>query len=103
MLCMSKKLPIPIDKRKIKKFCSKYHIISLRLFGSVLTSKFNKKRDVDVLVEFDRKHIPTLFQFVDIEEELSEIFGRDVDLNTPSSLSHFFRKEVLSQAEYLYG
>jgi predicted nucleotidyltransferase len=100
---MPKKLPIPINKRKIQKFCSKYHIISLRLFGSVLTSKFNKKSDVDVLVEFDRKYTPTLFQIVDIEEELSEIFGRTVDLNTPGSLSRFFRNEVLSRAEYLYG
>jgi len=100
---MSQKLPISIDKRKIQKFCAKHHITSLRLFGSVLTSKFNKKSDVDVLVEFDRKHIPTLFQFVDIEEELSDILGRSVDLNTPNSLSHFFRNEVLSQAKYLYG
>lgn len=99
---MLKKLPISIDKRKIQRFCSKHHITSLRLFGSVLTSKFNKKSDIDVLVEFDRKYIPTLFQFVDIEEELSEMFGREVDLNTPSSLSRFFRNAILAQAEYLY-
>ena len=100
---MLKKLPIPVDKRKIQRFCSKHHITSLRLFGSVLTSKFTRKSDVDVLVEFDRKHIPTLFQFVDIEEELSELFGREVNLKTPGSLSRFFRNDVLSQAEYLYG
>ncbi len=99
---MLKKLPIRIDRRKIQRFCFKHHITSLRLFGSVLTPKFNKKSDVDVLVEFDRKHIPTLFQFVDIEEELSEMFGREVDLNTPSSLSRFFRSAVLAQAEYLF-
>jgi uncharacterized protein len=100
---MAQRLPIPIDKHKIKKLCLKYHITSLCLFGSVLTAKFNKKSDVDVLVEFDQKHIPTLFQFVDIEEELTKIFGRPVDLNTPKSLSRFFRNEVLSQAKYLYG
>lgn len=100
---MAQKLPIFIDKRKIQKFRAKHHIKSLRLFGSVLTSKFSKKSDVDVLVEFDHKHIPTLFQFVDIEEELSSILGRPVDLNTPNSLSRFFRNEVLSQAKYLYG
>jgi predicted nucleotidyltransferase len=100
---MTQKLPISIDRKKIQRFCTKHHITSLGLFGSVLTSKFNKKSDVDVLVEFDRKHIPTLFQFVDIEEELSEIFGRTVDLNTPDSLSRFFRNDVLSRAKYLYG
>ena len=96
-------LPIPINKRKIGAFCRKYHITYLALFGSILTSHFTMSSDVDILVKFNKKHIPGLFGMVDMQEELSEIVGRDVDLKTPNSLSRYFRDEVLSQAKVLYG
>ena len=84
--------------RLIKKavFCEKYHILSLALFGSVLTSRFCNTSDVDILVQFAKRHIPNLFELVDIEEELSVIVGRKVDLRTPNELSPYFRDEVLS-------
>jgi uncharacterized protein len=97
------KLPIPINKRKLSAFCRKYHITYLALFGSVLTSHFTASSDVDILVKFDKKHIPGLFGMVDMQEELSEIVGREVDLKTPNGLSRYFRDEVLSTAKVLYG
>jgi predicted nucleotidyltransferase len=54
-------------------------------------------------VKFDKKHIPGLFNIFDIQEELSAIVGREVDLKTPNSLSRYFRDEVLSKAQVLYG
>lgn len=97
------KLAISINKKKIASFCEKYHILSLALFGSVLTPRFNSASDVDVLVQFCKLHIPTLFEIVDIEEELSNIVGRKVDLRTPNELSPYFRDEVLAQARVIYG
>ena len=38
-----------------------------------------------------------------MQDELSELLGRKVDLNTPACLSPYFRKEVLDEAEMLYG
>lgn len=98
-----RKILISIDKRKIEKFCRKYHIVYLALFGSVLTANFSKKSDVDILVKFEKKHIPHLFSFAGIESELSEIIGREVDLKTPNDLSPLFRDEVLAKAKTLYG
>ncbi len=97
-----KKLPIRINKRKIGAFCRKYHITYLALFGSVLTSRFTASSDVDVLVKFNKKNIPGLFGIVDMQEELSAIVGREVDLKTPNGLSRYFRDEVLSTAKVLY-
>ena len=94
---------LPINKEKIRMFCKKHHIVNLALFGSILTSQFNTKSDVDVLVSFDNKHIPTLFDLVDMESELSSIVGRHVDLKTPNDLSPYFRDEVLSNAKFIYG
>ena len=96
-------LPIPINKKKIGILCKKYHITYLALFGSILTSHFSSSSDVDILVKFNKKHIPGLFGIIDIQEELSAIVGRDVDLKTPNSLSRYFRNEVLSKAQVLYG
>jgi predicted nucleotidyltransferase len=38
-----------------------------------------------------------------MEEELSEILGRKVDLNTPHFLSRYFRDLVLAEAEVQYS
>ena len=96
------KIPLSINKEKIKRFCGKYHIVYLALFGSILTPRFTASSDVDVLVKFDKQHIPTLFDLVDMEDELSSIMGRQVDLKTPNDLSPYFRKEVLESAAPLY-
>jgi predicted nucleotidyltransferase len=57
---------------------------------------------VDVLVEFEPGHTPGL-SFFRMEEELSQILGRKVDLNTPQSLSRYFRESVLNEAEVQYS
>jgi predicted nucleotidyltransferase len=93
---------VSINKKRIVDFCKKHHIISLELFGSILTPHFSSKSDVDILVKFEKKHIPSLFDIVDMEEELTSIVGRKVDLKTPEDLSSYFRDEVLAQAKILY-
>ena len=60
--------------------------------------------DVDVLVEFDKNHIPSYFELLDMEEELKKLFnGYKVDLRTPGDLSRYFRKDVLKSAEVLFA
>ncbi|MDX8430304.1 MAG: nucleotidyltransferase family protein [Candidatus Algichlamydia australiensis] len=97
------KTPVKIEKRKISNFCKKHHIAYLALFGSVITPYFTKKSDVDVLVKFEKAHIPNLFGIVEMESELSEIFGYPVDLRTPNDLSPYFRDDVLATAKTIYG
>lgn len=97
------KLPIPINKREISAFCRRHHITYLALFGSILTSHFTASSDVDILVKFDKKHIPGLFGIFNMQEELSAIMGRSVDLKTPNGLSRYFRDSVLSSAKVIYG
>ena len=97
------KIPIHLSKSKNEKFCKKYHIVYLALFGSILTPKFNEQSDVDVLVKFEKKHIPHLFDMVKMESELASVVGRSVDLKTPNDLSSYFRDNVLAQAMIIYG
>jgi uncharacterized protein len=93
---MKPKIKVPLER--IKKFCKSHHINSFSLFGSVITERFNKKSDIDVLVEFDKAHIPSFFGLADMQFELEELFNRAVDLRTPNDLSIYFREEVVSNA-----
>ena len=92
---------IQIPKEQIADFCRRHHIRRLSLFGSVLTDHFRPDSDVDVLVEFEEGHIPGL-AFFGMEEELSGIFGRKTDLNTPGFLSRYFRSNVIHHAQVQY-
>ncbi|HLA83436.1 MAG TPA: nucleotidyltransferase family protein [Thermoguttaceae bacterium] len=92
---------IDISRSSIAEFCHRHHIRRLAIFGSILRDDFRPESDVDVLVEFELGATPG-FGFVGIQDELSEILGRRVDLHTPSSLSRYFRDEVLREAEALY-
>ena len=92
---------IAIPQEQVEAFCKLHHIRRLSLFGSVLRSDFRPSSDVDVLVEFEPGYVPGL-AFFGMEEELSAILGRKVDLNTPGFLSGYFRDEVMRSSEERY-
>jgi predicted nucleotidyltransferase len=92
---------IEIPAKRVRDFCRRHHIRRLALFGSVLRDDFRPDSDVDVIVEFESGHAPGL-DFFAMQEELSGIFGRSVDLNTPGFLSSHFRDRVLADAEVQY-
>jgi len=92
---------IDIPQEQIEDFCHRHHITKMALFGSVLRDDFGPRSDVDVLVEFHPEHIPGL-SFFDIQDELSEMFQRRVDLVTFKGLSKYIRKIVLEEAQPVY-
>jgi hypothetical protein len=95
-------IKIKLPKQKIADFCRRHHIRKLAVFGSALREDFRPDSDVDVLVEFEPGHTPGL-AFFGMEQELSELLGRKVDLNTPQFLSPYFRDKVLAEAEVQYA
>ncbi len=92
---------ITIDQRALADFCKKRHVQKLSLFGSAVRADFQPESDLDLLIKFQPGHTPGL-AFFTLSEELSAFFGRKVDLNTPRSLSPYFREQVLSESETLY-
>lgn len=98
---------IPIDYEKIKAFCEKWKITEFSLFGSVLTDEFRPDSDVDVLVTFAEDAHWTLFDFVHVEGELRELFGREVDLveriAVEQSPNYIRRKSILSNTRRVYA
>jgi predicted nucleotidyltransferase len=92
---------IRIDRERLAEFCRRNHIRKLALFGSILRDDFRPESDVDVLVEFEPGHVPGL-RFFALEQELSRLLRRRVDLNTPNFISPYFRGRVLADAEVQY-
>ncbi|PKN67817.1 MAG: nucleotidyltransferase [Deltaproteobacteria bacterium HGW-Deltaproteobacteria-15] len=97
-----KRAKIEIPEKKIAEFCRRHNIRRLALFGSVLGDDFTPDSDVDVLVEFEPGTRIGL-RFFALQEELSRMLGRKVDLNTPGFLSRYFRERVMEEAEDQYA
>jgi len=101
------KAQIVIPEERIQDFCRRWRITEFALFGSVLREGFAPDSDIDVLVQFspDAKH--SLFNMVHMEDELRELFGRDVDLvsrrGIESSRNAIRRQSILDSAEVIYA
>ena len=100
-------LQIKLSETEIAAFCRKWQIDEFALFGSALRDDFNEKSDVDVLVTFSPKAKWTLFDHVDMQDELKELFGRKVDLITrggiEQSRNYIRRREILDSAKVIYA
>jgi predicted nucleotidyltransferase len=100
---MDGRVRIAVSKTHIEEFCRSHGIRRLSFFGSVLRDDFGPASDVDVLVEFEPGRRIGLLRMAHIENELSALLNRKVDLRTPEDLSRYFRQEVLDSAETHYA
>jgi len=95
-------IEVPMDR--LRDFCRRWKIKELSLFGSVLRDDFRPDSDVDVLVEFEPNHGWSLYEVVDMEDELRVMFGRDVDLVMKGGLRNpIRRREILNHRQVLYA
>lgn len=92
---------IAIPRETIALFCRQNGIRRLALFGSVLRDEFGPESDVDILIDFEPGY-RVGFGFVRLQDELSRILGRTVDLNTREDLSRYFRDDVAREAVTVY-
>lgn len=101
---MSTKLQIDIQADKVAEFCRRSRIRELSLFGSVLRDDFCEDSDVDVLVDLDPNAQHSLFDLVRMEEDLSTLLGRKVDLVEKSGLRNPFRRyEILRTRQVIFA
>lgn len=78
-----------------------YGVSALGIFGSYAAGQAGRRSDLDLLVEFDRP--PTLFQFVRLERQLSQLLGVKVDLVMKSALKPEIGQRILRQVMPLGG
>jgi len=98
---------IHIQKGKIVAFCHRWKVVEFALFGSVLRKDFRADSDMDVLVTFSDYVQWTLLDHVEMQDELKNIFEREVDLvsrrGIERSRNYIRRKAILSSAEVVYA
>jgi len=98
---------VKIDREQIAAFCQKWQVAELSLFGSVLREDFRPTSDVDVLISFLPEARHTLFDMVHMQDELREIFGREVDLvertAVEQSRNYIRRREILNSLEVIHA
>jgi predicted nucleotidyltransferase len=98
-------ITIPTDE--ITKFCRRWKIRELALFGSVLREDFSPDSDLDILVTFAADADWGLLDHVQMQQELQTLLQRNVDLISKRALERspnwLRRKEILSTAQVLFS
>ncbi len=74
----------------------KYHVRSFLLFGSYAKGEQTEQSDIDLLVDFQQ--IIDMFEMIDLQEYLQNLFGKKVDLGTKKGLKSFVKNSILSEA-----
>ena len=84
------------DQRALSKVCRKYGVKKLSLFGSGARGELRPDSDVDLMVEFKRSSKTTSFGLIDIQDDLSAIFGdRKVQTTSPEILENPYRRKTI--------
>jgi hypothetical protein len=102
---MRRALPVELPQERIRGFCTKHGVRELSVFGSLLRDDFGPQSDVDVLITLAPGQTMSVEKYLDMRDELSEIFGgRPVDLVQERLLTNPYRRhEILSTREVLYA
>jgi len=102
---MNERLTIP--RERLEGFCRRWNITELALFGSALRGDFRSDSDVDLLVSFSDEAHHSLLDLVRMQDELAQMFGREVDLVERTAIersrNYIRRKAILSSAEPIYA
>lgn len=87
-------------------FCEKWKVTGMWLFGSAARGEAGPNSDIDIMVSFDSNAGTSLFDMVEMEEELAALFGCDVDVvgreSVEKSENHIRRNAVLRDARLMY-
>ena len=96
-------LRIDIDRGKVADFSSRHMVAELAVFGSALRDDFGPHSDIDILVTFKPGARVTLFDLVEMADELSSLFGRPVDLVPKNGLKPRIRRSILESSQVFYA
>ncbi len=89
---------------KICKLCEQHYVSQLSVFGSILTDKFNKNSDIDLLVDFCNIDLQNYADnYFSLKQALEEIFRQQVDLLENKAIKNpYLRQSIDSSKRLLY-
>ena len=92
---------VKFDENRLADFCRRHGIVRLRLFGSAARDEDGPESDVDLIADFG---VPIgYFELIRAEDDLTEFFGRPVDLLTEPAISKYMRDDVLASAQVIFA
>ena len=87
-----------IDAGALAAICLRYGVKKMSLFGSAARNELRPGSDVDLMVEFKRSSKTTSFGLIDMQEELSPLFGnRRVEITSPGILENPYRRRTIER------
>jgi len=96
-------LRVIFDEVRLREICQTWRITQLALFGSVLRDDFRPESDIDVLLTFDPAANWSLFDLMDLQENLQQILGRKVDLVEQKAIRNPYRREsIMATRKIIY-
>ncbi len=87
-----------ILRKQLPPLRQRFGIKSLMIFGSCARGEQSRRSDLDILVEFEEDQPLTLIQFIALENDLSSLTGRKVDLVEKSALKPAIGRRILAEA-----
>ena len=96
---------VVLDAEAIRRACERHGVERLRVFGSVLTDRFDPETsDIDFLVTFQTGRENVFDDYFDLKFELERIVGRGVDLVVERSVRNpFFKAAAFGSAQEIYA
>ena len=80
-------------------FKKNYNVKDLGVFGSFARGDNTQTSDVDILVRFSQPL--GFFKFIELENYLTKLLGRKVDLVTEKALKPTIKNDVLREVMYV--
>jgi len=87
-----------IEKQRIA-LTATYNVEKLGVFGSVARGDNNAESDIDMLVKLSKPI--GMFRFIELENYLTELLGKKVDLVTDKALKPLIKEEILQEVVYV--
>lgn len=90
-------IPVLLEQRnEIAALCRDFRVRRLDVFGSAARGDdFAPDSDIDLLVEYEADHSPTLDEFLTLREDLARLLGRKVDLTMSSAVRNpYIRADI---------
>lgn len=95
-----------MNKNNIEKIIlptlKKYGIVKASLFGSFARNEKKTDSDIDLLIEFDVNETRSLLDLIALEQELSDILNRKVDVLTYDSIHPLLKNTIMNEQEIFH-
>ncbi|OFY75579.1 MAG: nucleotidyltransferase [Bacteroidetes bacterium RIFOXYA12_FULL_35_11] len=90
---------------EINKLCIKHNVTSLYVFGSVLTDRFNKKSDIDFIVDIESNDpFDYADSYFNLKFALQELLMRPIDLLENKAIKNpYIRKNIDNSKSLVYA